>query len=136
MSYAGPKSFANSLILKSVQSLLLNCKKLLVSTAIFGQNLPKAVCRSCAKKHITHGEGLTATQQSHVPADRPAVQRGPSKGWGLGPGKWEQTTSIYLPYFLDYKTHVPPQIGEENGCASYSPNVAYLAHWAVGGGKW
>ena len=33
----------------------------------------------------------------------------------------------YLPYFLDYKM-APPQIWEENGGASYSPNVAYLAH--------
>ena len=35
-----------------------------------------------------------------------------------------------IPYFLDYKMH-PPQIWEENGGASYSPNVAYLA-----GGRW
>ena len=25
--------------------------------------------------------------------------------------------------------HFFPQIWEENGCASYSLNVAYLAHW-------
>ena len=31
--------------------------------------------------------------------------------------------------------HFPPKFGEENGGASYSPNVAYLAHWVgVGGG--
>ena len=31
-------------------------------------------------------------------------------------------------YFWDYKTHFPPpQIWEENGNASYSLNVAYLA---------
>ena len=29
-----------------------------------------------------------------------------------------------LPYFSDYKTH--PPIWEENGGASYSPNVAYV----------
>ena len=32
-------------------------------------------------------------------------------------------------HFLDYKMH-PPQIWEENGGASYSPNVAYLAQWS------
>ena len=31
--------------------------------------------------------------------------------------------------------HFPPQIWEENGGASYSPNVAYLAHWG-GGRRW
>ena len=32
-------------------------------------------------------------------------------------------------YFSDCKTHFPPpQIWEENGGASYSLNVAYLAH--------
>ena len=31
--------------------------------------------------------------------------------------------------FLDYKTHFHPQIWEENGGASYSPNVANLALW-------
>ena len=36
-------------------------------------------------------------------------------------------------YFLDYKMHFPPQIWEENGSASYSPNVAYLAHWGCSG---
>ena len=35
----------------------------------------------------------------------------------------------WLPYFLDYKAHFPPQIWEENGGPSYSPNVAYLARW-------
>ena len=30
-----------------------------------------------------------------------------------------------MPYFLDYKTHFPPQIWEENGGASSSLNVAY-----------
>ena len=36
-------------------------------------------------------------------------------------------------YFLNYKTHFPsPEIWEENGGVSYSPNVAYLACW-VGG---
>ena len=34
-------------------------------------------------------------------------------------------------YFLDHKMHFPPQIWEENGGASYSPKVAYLAHWGV-----
>ena len=33
---------------------------------------------------------------------------------------------FHLPYFSDYKMHFPPQIWEENGGASYSPNVAYL----------
>ena len=38
-------------------------------------------------------------------------------------------------YFSDYKTHFPPpQIWEESGGVSYSPNVAYLACW--GGGWW
>ena len=32
-----------------------------------------------------------------------------------------------IPYFLDYKTNFPSQIWEENGGASYNPNVAYLA---------
>ena len=32
-------------------------------------------------------------------------------------------------YFSDYKMHSSPtQIWEENGGASYCPNVAYLAH--------
>ena len=34
----------------------------------------------------------------------------------------------HLPCFSDYKMHFPPQIWEENGGESYSPNVAYLAH--------
>ena len=29
-------------------------------------------------------------------------------------------------YFSGYKTHFFPQIWEENGGASYSPNVAYI----------
>ena len=33
---------------------------------------------------------------------------------------------IEVPYFSDYKTY--PPTWEENGGASYSPNVAYLAH--------
>ena len=37
-----------------------------------------------------------------------------------------------IPYFLDYKTNFPSQIWEENGGASYSLNVAYLAHWQWG----
>ena len=36
-----------------------------------------------------------------------------------------------IPYFLDYKIHFPPQIWEENGGASYSPNIAYLARDGV-----
>ena len=33
-----------------------------------------------------------------------------------------------VPYFSDYKTPFPtPQIWEENGGASYIPNIAYLA---------
>ena len=49
---------------------------------------------------------------------------------------WDGVNEENLPYFLDYKTHFPPtttKIGEENGGASYSPNVAYLAHWGRGG---
>ena len=38
---------------------------------------------------------------------------------------------VVLPYFSDYKMHFPTQIWEENGGASHSPNVAYLA-----GGGW
>ena len=39
-----------------------------------------------------------------------------------------------IPYFSDYKMHspAPHPIWEENGGASYSPNVAYLAHWVWG----
>ena len=37
--------------------------------------------------------------------------------------------------FLDCKTLSPTKIWEENGGASYSPNVAYLAHWG-GGWQW
>ena len=38
-------------------------------------------------------------------------------------------------YFSDYKMHsLPPKIWEENGGASYSPNVAYLACGGSGGG--
>ena len=39
----------------------------------------------------------------------------------------EASQEIILPYFSDYKTHFPSQIWEENGGASYSLNVAYLA---------
>ena len=39
----------------------------------------------------------------------------------------------YLLYFSDYKIP-PPQIWEEKGCVSYSPNVAYLASLELGGG--
>ena len=38
-----------------------------------------------------------------------------------------------IPYFLDYKMQFPQQIWEENGGASYSANVAYLALWGGGG---
>ena len=31
-----------------------------------------------------------------------------------------------IPSFLDYKTHLFPQIWEENGGVSYSANVAYI----------
>ena len=47
--------------------------------------------------------------------------------------------TIYLSFFLtptvfsDYKTHFPLKIWEENGGASYSPNVAYLAGWGARG---
>ena len=38
-------------------------------------------------------------------------------------------------YFSDYKMHSSPtQIWEENGGASYSPKVAYLARWGEDGG--
>ena len=40
---------------------------------------------------------------------------------------------LRIPYFSDYKMH-SPQIWEENGSASYSPNAAYLARF--GGGEW
>ena len=45
---------------------------------------------------------------------------------------------IWVPYFSDYKMHFPPPpIWEgKNGGASYSPNVAYLARWGVGGWRW
>ena len=37
-----------------------------------------------------------------------------------------------VPYFSDYKMHFSHKIWEGNGGVSYSPNVAYLAHWGVG----
>ena len=42
-----------------------------------------------------------------------------------------------ISYFSDYKTHPPKKIWEENGGASYSPNVAYLAcgGWGEVGGS-
>ena len=40
-----------------------------------------------------------------------------------------------LPYFWTIRC-IPPQIWEENGGVSYSPNVAYLAHWEWVGGRW
>ena len=43
-------------------------------------------------------------------------------------------TEKELPYFSDYKTHFSPKIWEENGRASYSPNVAYVARWGAGSG--
>ena len=43
------------------------------------------------------------------------------------------TDLFHIPHFFDYKTH-PPQIWEENGGVSYSPNVAYLAGWGWGWG--
>ena len=45
----------------------------------------------------------------------------------------ELVRNVGLPYVLDYKTHSPHQIWEENGGVSYSLNVAYLAHCRVGG---
>ena len=40
--------------------------------------------------------------------------------------------SKYIQYFSNYKT----RIWEENGGASYSPNVAYLACWGKRGWRW
>ena len=37
-----------------------------------------------------------------------------------------------IPYFSDYETHFPPNLGG-NGGASYSPNAAYLVRWGQGG---
>ena len=48
----------------------------------------------------------------------------------------KEPVTMNIPYFLDYKMHFPPQIWEENGGASYSPNVVYLAHWGLGGWGW
>ena len=51
--------------------------------------------------------------------------------------KWVRMGRImlcYIPYFSDYKMHFAPQIWEENGGASYSLNVAYLACWGGGDG--
>ena len=42
---------------------------------------------------------------------------------------------IYIPYFLYYKMHSPKKIWKENGGATYSLNVAYLACWVWGGGE-
>ena len=39
-----------------------------------------------------------------------------------------------VPYSSDYKIHFSPQIWEENGGASYSLKVAYLACWWGGSG--
>ena len=39
--------------------------------------------------------------------------------------------SFYIKYFSYYKTHFPPQIWEEEGGASSSPNVAYLARYRI-----
>ena len=41
-------------------------------------------------------------------------------------------TENRLPYLLDYNTHFPSQILEQNGGASYSLNIAYLAHAGAG----
>ena len=41
--------------------------------------------------------------------------------------------NVNVPYFLDYKMHFPTPIWEGNGGVSYSPNIAYLAHWGEGG---
>ena len=41
------------------------------------------------------------------------------------------TTEKQILYFSDYKMHFPPQIWEKIGGASYSPNVAYLAHYRI-----
>ena len=41
-----------------------------------------------------------------------------------------------IQYFSDYRTHFFPQIWEENGGASYSPNVAYQAHCGDRGWQW
>ena len=55
-----------------------------------------------------------------------------SCGPGLQPRHVPQL-GTELPYFSDYKMHTP-QIWEENGGASYSPNVAYLVYG--GRGQW
>ena len=49
-----------------------------------------------------------------------------------------QNTELFnqVPYFLDYKTHFPPKIWEENGGVSYSPNIAYLAGGRGRGMEW
>ena len=44
---------------------------------------------------------------------------------------WDNHLVSYILYFLDCKTHFHPQIWEENGGASYSPNVAYLARYRI-----
>ena len=36
-----------------------------------------------------------------------------------------------LLYFSGYRIHFSPQVWEENEGASYSPNVAYLAHYSI-----
>ena len=41
---------------------------------------------------------------------------------------------MYTIFFRLYDAHFSPQIWEENEGASYSPNVAYLAHWRGQGG--
>ena len=42
-------------------------------------------------------------------------------------GEWDNCNSIINKYILKNDASLP--IWEENGCVSYSPNVAYLAHW-------
>ena len=44
----------------------------------------------------------------------------------------ETNETKLIPYFLDYKTHFPPQFWEETGGASYSVNVDYyLDHYRI-----
>ena len=60
--------------------------------------------------------------------------------WGRVLGEVGGMVSTILLYFSDYKTHSPPPpIWDENGSASYSLNVAYLARWwgrGGGSGEW
>ena len=55
--------------------------------------------------------------------------------WEADDKDWSQNAEGIKTVFSRLKrTLFPPQTWEENGGVSYSPNVAYLAYWGLGGG--